>query len=260
MGFTWSQSALKDLEKETTCPARWKGQWIDKLFKGFTSEAADYGNYFEYLCIGGSAHGGPVTDLPRLANGSKSATQKRIEMQASLFNEMFDPLSKQFAGYSIMDTQTVLKGEVGGVYIEGVADILGDFHGEPTILDLKLTEDIDNVRTVYGWGNPTEDIDLLQQVLYQDLYKQMTGVLLPTHLLVFEHGPKMRVKIIRLNISERKRQECYERFIAGSSVVDQYNETKWVRTPSEKECKACGLLECGKRFRPQQIIIEDINY
>ncbi len=258
--FTWSQSALKDLEKTITCPARWKAQWIDKLFKSFTSEAADYGNYFEYLCIGGSAHGDAVTDLPRTTTGAKTATQKRIEAQAELFKEMMDRSSEKYLGYEIQSTQTKLRGYIGNCYVEGVADIITALVGDKScIVDLKLTEDLDNVRTEYGWGNATEDIDLLQQVLYQELYFQMYGVKPPMHLLVFEHGLKQRVKVIKLNISDKKVQDCFERFEAGSEVVDMYNATKWSKIPSNQECKNC-KLECDKRFKVQQIIHEEINY
>lgn len=258
--FTWSQSALKDLEKTSTCPTRWKAQWLDKLFKSFTSEAADYGNYFEYLGIGGSAHGDAVTDLPRTTTGAKTTTQKRIEAQAALFLEMMERGNEKYLGYEIQTTQKKLCGIIGKCYVEGVADIItSSLDGKSCILDLKLTEDLDNIRTEYGWGNPTENIDLLQQVLYEELYFQMYGVRPLMHLLVFEHGLKQRVKIIKLLISDKKRQDCFERFEAGSEVVAMYNSNKWSKTPSEKECKFCSL-ECEKRFKLQQIIYEEINY
>jgi hypothetical protein len=250
--FIWTQSAVKDLEKEETCPSRWKGLWLDKLWKTKASEAADYGNYFEYLCIGANAKGEAIKDLPRLVNGNKSTTQKRIELQAARYKDFTDPLSKSFLGYETIDTQVHLKGFINGVETEGTADMLMSRDGIPVIADLKLTEDLDNVRTKYGWGNPTKDIDLIQQVLYGKLYEQMTGIVPERILLVFEHGPKMRAKLIKLSVTGDKISEMEFRITTANG---------WTHDPSEKECGACQISSCLKRYKPQQdLIIETINY
>lgn len=259
--FIWTQSAVKDLEKEETCPARWKGLWLDKLWKPKASEAADYGNYFEYLCIGANAKGEAIKDLPRLANGSKSTTQKRIELQALRYKDFVDPLSKKFLGYEQLDTQVHLKGLINGVETEGTADMLMSRDGRPVVADLKLTEDLDNIRTKYGWGNPTQDMDLIQQVLYGELYEQMFGVVPERILLVFEHGPKMRAKLIRLNVTESSKESMQYRIQTADNLVKIYEEKGWTYDPSEKECKSCEIANCSRRFKQnQELIIEDVNY
>lgn len=261
MSFIWTQSACKDLEKPETCPSRWKAQWIDKLFKPQMGIAADYGNYFEYLCIGANAKGEALKDLPRNKDGSETAVHRRIRQQAAVFAELFDPLSKQYLGYTITSVQGKLSGSISGVEVEGTYDILDEASKIPTILDLKMTEDITNTRTVYGWGNPSHELDLIQQVLYQELYFQMYGVRPNMVLLVFEHGTQMRVKIIKLNISEERRRQCFERFEAASSVIEEYERVGWSYDPSEKECGGCGISsKCPKRFIQNQIFIENINY
>ena len=260
MGFIWTQSAVKDLEKPETCPSRWKGQWLDQLFKSVASEAADYGNYFEYLCIGANAKGEAIKDLPRNKDGSKTAVQKRIEIQAGVFKELFDPLSKQYLGYTVSAAQVKVSGVIAGIPTEGTLDIEDTAGKIPTIIDLKLTEDITNTRTQYGWGNPTEMIDLLQQVLYQELYFQMHGVRPNMVLMVFEHGVNMRVKIIKLNISDEKRQECMVRFATAKQVVDMYEKSGWTFDPSQRECEKCKIEGCKKRYTPSRIFIEEVNY
>ena len=256
--FIWTQSAIKDLEKPETCPTRWKAQWIDRLFKSKTSEPAEYGNYFEYLCIGANAKGEVTTDLPRNKDGTKTATQKRIEQQAELFKLMFDPKVPEYLGYDIADTQVKLVGEINGIPIEGTADFTGTLG---VLTDLKLTEDLDNVRTPYGWGNPIEQLDLLQQILYSQLYEQQFGVKPnKVNLLIFEHGTQMRVKIINLNISESKIESCVERVTKAQEVVNHYDTNGWVVDPNKKECESCKLTDCKARYITQKIQVVNINY
>jgi len=254
--FIWTQSAIKDLEKPETCPSRWKAQWVDRLFRSPTSEAAAYGNYFEYLCIGANAKGEVTTDLPRNKDGTKTATQKRIEQQAELFKQMFNPESPSYLGYDIADTQVKLVGEIEGIPIEGTADITG----ATVLTDLKLTEDIENTRTQYGWGHPVENLDLLQQVLYAELFRQQLGIVPKVNLLVFEHGTQMRVKIINLEISEDSLVSCKARIVAAQRVLDHYNDKGWVYDPSKKECEGCKVQDCPVRFRQQRIEIVNVNY
>ena len=241
--FVFTQSALKDLEKSATCPVRWKLQWLDRLFGSPTSEAANYGNYFEYLCIGGSAHGSSVTELPLTSYGTKTATQKRIEAQVDVYNKLI--LEE---GYDVIGTQIKLSGAIEGSPTEGTLDILTNYHGEVCIVDLKMTGDLDNTRTEYGWGNPINRLDFLQQVLYQELYFQTYGVRPLMHLLVFEHGTKCRHKIIKLDITDSDILEMKERFKAGKEVVELYNSNGWVYDPSENECKKCKADNCQYRF------------
>jgi len=141
--FIWSQSALKDLEKDETCPFRWKEQWVERKFNSKASPVMDQGNFFEYLCIGGNAKGEAITSIPLTLKNEKTAVQKRIEKQAELFHKMFDPTAKEFLGYKIVGTQVKLSGAIDGNLVEGTADILATrlSDGARVIIDLKLTDD-----------------------------------------------------------------------------------------------------------------------
>src|SRR5882672_5401934 len=123
MNFIWSQSALKDFEKDSTCPFRWHKQWVEREFNSKASAVMDQGNFFEYLCIGGNARGEAIKSLPLTLKGEKTAVQKRIETQAELFGKMFDPKAQEFLGYKIVDTQVKLTGNINGVITEGTLDI-----------------------------------------------------------------------------------------------------------------------------------------
>ena len=51
-GYKLSQTSLKDLEKDSTCPVRWKEQWLLKGVKFVPSLPMIQGLYFEQEVIG----------------------------------------------------------------------------------------------------------------------------------------------------------------------------------------------------------------
>src|SRR5690606_19073093 len=178
MSFVWTQSALKDLEKDSTCPLRWYEQWINRSFRQPPTEPQNIGNYGEYLIIGKNAKESAVTDLPRTTKGEKTAVQKRVEAQAKRVLDMFNPKHESYIGLQIKDVQVSLSGALGDLPVEGTADVIAveDSTGDIWLIDIKFTEDAFSTRTEYGWGNPIADQDLIQQVLYSHLYHQMTGI------------------------------------------------------------------------------------
>jgi hypothetical protein len=146
--------------------------------------------------------------------------------------------------------------------VQGQADILAvdSKTGVPVIIDLKLTEDAYSDRSPYGWGNPISELDLIQQVLYQELYRQMFGIVPKMVLCIFEHGTKERVRVLDLTLSEQRLEEAINRFLKGKEIFDLYSEKGWVTDPSVDECKRCGLFSCTQRKVEQKINYERVNY
>lgn len=256
--FIWSQSALKDLEGDNTCPFRWYKQWVAKEFNSKPTAPMEHGNYFEYLCIGGNAKGPATKSLPLTLKGEKTAVQKRIEAQAELFKKMFDPTAKEFLGYKIVGTQVKLSGETKGIPTEGTADIeairLSD--GAPVIIDLKLTDD---AYSDYTWGTLLSEVDCIQQVLYQTLYGQQHGIRPVMVMMIFESGVQSRCRIIELDIDDWRFPEMQERFLSADEAFKMYEQNGWVKIPEEKECEKCPL-SCDKRIIKSNISIEKQKY
>lgn len=255
MSFIWTQSALKDFEREDVCPYKWKKKWIDKEIPSISNAAMDKGKYFEYLAIGAGARSGEdVTDLPRNKNGSKTVDQIRIEEQAEFCKELFNPKSDSFIGVEIVSVQEYLHNEDEG----GTLDILGRriSNDKPVIIDLKLTADITNTRA-YGWGN-IYDVDFTQQKHYHNLFKNLYNQDPDTLVLVFDYSPNKGIKQIEVAITDGALNEVRERFIAAKSVAKQYDLVDWqVYDPSEKECESCPL-KCDMRFNKPLIQKERI--
>lgn len=255
----WSQSALKDLEKEETCPFRWKAQWIDKLIPNVSNEDLDRGKYFEQLLLGrGAIAGDIINDLPRLDNGTKSTDQFRIEAQAERGKRiLFDPSDPEFLGFDIVNSQLdLISGDE-----KGTADIVAvDVESHVWLIDVKLTKDLTNTRTIYGWGNDISKMDLLQLVHYQKLYSDMFPESNPKiGLLIFDYSTAKRVKFVEIEVTKDKLVERYNRFLIAKEAVTLYNKNGWIKTPNEKECDKCPL-SCRDRKPSGKVIIEKVIY
>ena len=243
--FWFTQSALKDMERETTCPFRWKSQWLDGKIPFETNEFMDRGKYFEFLCIGGSARSDDeVTDLPRLRNGEKTAMQLRIEAQVAKFTCMFTPNNPQYIGHKIVDTQI----EVRHNGRKGTIDFLTeDEDGTLWMWDLKLTSDAESTRTQYGYGNDWNEMDLMQLIHYYDLYKGKFNKPVRLALLVFDYSPSMNVKANEIVVTEQALDLKELRFTCAEHAVQKYEKYGWITIPSVHECSACPL-KCSARI------------
>jgi hypothetical protein len=256
--FFLTQTSVKDLENEQTCPWRWKEQWLEGNIPFKSNELMDRGKYFEQLILGsGAISGDEVNDLPRLKNGEKSAEHQRIDAQAARAKAMlFDPKDPEYLGFTVVRTQLeIKKGNKKGTYdIEAT-----DEEKYPWVLDLKLTGDLTSDRTKYSWGNNWQDLDLVQMTHYQDLYHEEFGVLPKMGLLVFDYSTQKRVMFGEIVISDEKRAEKNIRFKAAEETIDLYNKHGWVKIPNIKECESCPL-QCDLRIYGSKIIKKVINY
>lgn len=249
--FFWTQTALKDLEKDTTCPDRWRGLWIDKEIEFPSNEDMDKGKYFEWLCLGGGAISGEdVTDLPRTATGRKSIEQTRIEEQAVRFQQLFNPADPDFQGFEITEAQVELRHNGRKGTIDFMAKELAT--GDLWLNDLKLTRDAESTRSQYGWGHLWSDLDLVQLVHYRDLYVAVHNIVPRVGLWVFDYSPSKQVKFGEIIISEKARDKKELRFETAIEVVELYKQNGWTKIPSESECKNCKLT-CADRFQQPPI-------
>ena len=249
--FFLTQTALKDLEKDSTCPDRWRALWLDKEIEFPSNEDMDKGKYFEWICLGGGAVSGQdVTDLPRTSLGKKTIDQIRIEEQAARFMRLFDPKSNEFQGFEIIDKQVELKHNGR----KGTLDFVTRHIETNTIWidDLKLTRDANSTRSEYGWGHDWSDLDLVQMVHYADLYEDVYGIRPRVGLWVFDYSPDMLVRFGEIIISDKARKKKELRFASAVDVIGRYKENGWIKLPSEHECKSC-KLSCPVRYKAQPI-------
>ena len=248
----YTQSLVKDIEKEETCPERFRGQWVDKEFKSEPNTHMIAGLYFEQLALGRSAqedHNG--IEFPRLKNGEKSTKQVRIEQQAQRFKELFDPKHKDFLGFTIISDQD---------YIEvnsraGTLDFLAtDRDNNICIFDLKLTA---TLQWSGSWWHDIAKVDLFQQYHYHKLYEdkcdpeykiQFPNEKLRNLLIIFDYTPNCNVVVYELYPDENTGNNVDERFNAAEKTVGLYLKHGWITIPSVNECAKCPL-DCKFRIK-----------
>jgi hypothetical protein len=246
--FIWTQSALKDFENTITCPRRWYERWITRSIKSETKEVMNYGHYGEYLIIGANAKGRAVTDLTRTKGGEKTAAQKRIEAQAERARPLlFDPEHPDYLGIIPKDYQVHLSGTVAGIPVEGTADVTGeDGDTVPVLIDIKFTDDAFSTAWPEAWGHPVESQDLIQLVLYANLYMQQYGKRPRAIILIVEYGTKERIRVIEVDITDPRVKDMVNRFTSASEVKKLYDQHGYVEVPDPEECEDC-KLQCESR-------------
>lgn len=256
-GYVASQTAIKDFEKEETCPLRWKGQWFDKEFSFDPTLPMIQGLYFEQLVIGDSATDEKY-EMPLNRDGSKKAAHKRIDEQAEYCKEVL--FNKDFSDYigKHIGCEVEWKGFQHVVNIDNkriVIDMIGECEEGVVLADLKLTADVSNVFGGYTWGK-ISNMDLFQQGFYPMVYEKHTGRKVAKNILVvFDHSPKKGKKIFNLELSERGRLTIIDRVNAFEKVINYYEDNGWNAYPSVEECKNCPL-ECPFRMKEAKIVAE----
>jgi hypothetical protein len=263
-GFYTSQTAIKDFEKEHTCPLRWKSYWLDKEWDFVTSLPMEQGLYFEQQVIGSSANedeGEAI--LPKNKDGSKKVAHTRIDEQAEyckevLFNKDFKDYIGNHIGCNVewRSFQEVIIFKNKRIVI----DMLGTCEEGIVMGDLKLTADVNNVfGGAYTWGK-ISNMDLFQQGFYQMIYEQSTGEKVAKNILVvFDHSPKKGKKIINLTLTDNARRTIIARTKAFESAIEYYEKNTWPTIPSVDECAGCKLSHCNKRMIEEPVVSESVD-
>ena len=242
--FIFTQTALKDFEKEYTCPSRWKGLYVDKLWKRTPTLSMLKGSYFEQLFIGRGAGPEIVNDLPRKKNGDKTIDQVRIEQQAQRAKELFDPNNSSWLGFIIKETQLNIK----DVDREGTIDILAeDKNVDNWLIDVKLTADLTSTWGDYAWGLGYDNLDLIQLPHYQELYFRKWGFKPRIALFIADYSPKMRIEFNEVVVTDDKLNDYDHRFKVARKIFNEYSESGFPVAPLKSECSVC-KLECKSRI------------
>lgn len=241
--FRLTQTAVKDFEQKTTCPLRWKSQWIDRQFKQPESLHMLKGKYFEYLLFGANAKQEDIPVLPPLKNGKPSIDQLRIEAQAKrikpiIFEKLLsaNPSTHRFQLH-LVDKDT-----------EGTIDIADVEPKNFLLADVKLTFDITATRTEHGWGHPWERKDIMQLIHYGNLMKSTYFIKPKLFYIVADYSPSMRFEISEIIPFMNAERDYLDRFQAARDAITWYNSSTWPAYPEVNECSICPL-KCDKRVK-----------
>lgn len=241
--FVLSQSALKDSERIDCCMYKWRGRWITREIQFPSSIYMDRGSYFEYKCLGSGAYE-DVTELPLKKNGERYADSIRIDMQVARFNELFDKHNFDYIGLQIKDIQKSLFSEFKGFKERGIidAEVIDDWSGKTSLLDLKLSANVDSKFT----HNPfnADDIDITQATWYSNMYERLHNYRPDFIYLVFDYSKDLNVRRLDISVSDTDILLLNER---KDSLIEKINSDFYEKAPSKKECSVC-TLQCEARF------------
>jgi len=183
------------------CPLVFKAMWIDETVSFTPSEMMMYGNYFEHQAIGATMTG----KAPELTDKMKKSVYfERIQSQVQKWHEIVREMKitniapqRSVEGVINFDYDS----NVLPVKVKGHFDVDCLVDGVPTIIDLKLTGNVNNMYGDYSWGDPGS-MDLKQSIHYKMLKKMVDGVMPQFMYFVFDITPDLGVKIIRADIRE----------------------------------------------------------
>jgi len=253
--ISFSQSLIKQFEKENYCPAKIKAMYIDKTHESAPTLSMDKGNYFEYLCLGINAKGKQTIDLPRKRNNAKTVDQERIEYQAERFPEVLQELGIAFPkplGRQILITWI----NEDGIKMEGTLDFVSAMNNpeygkfEVVVFDLKLTQNLNSTFGDFCWGKP-EEMDLLQAYYYPYLFKQhfkeklSKNFLPPFGYVIFDYKPDPEYKLIMVEYDFDKEREIKERLRYAVEQARRCILMDWAPEPDVDECEKCPVQMAG---------------
>lgn len=254
--ISYSQSLIKQFEKEGYCPMKIKAMYIDKTHTNEPSLSMQKGNFFEYLCIGATARGGDcVTDLPRKRKNQKTVDQERIEYQASLFPQILAEYGIEFPKEKNRQV-TISHVLNNGIKIEGTLDFCAEVNNEEwghlpvAIIDIKLTSNIHSTFGDFCWGTP-EEMDLMQAFMYPYIFKEKFKNKLPEHYvppffyLVFDYKPDAEHKLIPVEYDFAKEEELLNRIHYAYAQAQRCDETDWAPEPDMIQCNSCPVADAG---------------
>jgi len=246
-----TRSSMEDLERPDCCELKWKERWIEKSIPFPINEDMYLGLYFEQLCIGRSAYDGSEVkeeDLPKGRGGKESVKVERVKEQAKLFEELFNPLSDKFLGFSVSDTQKVSTYSTEDHEETIISDIeaYDERTGERVIIDLKFTKDADSTFHPKSWGF-NEDCDFTQAEFYLDTKEKLKEDFACFVYLIFDVTPATKVKMIEVRLDEESRISINNRkqnFLKLAKTITESTDEMMILRPSEKECSNCNKTEC----------------
>jgi hypothetical protein len=270
-----NQSKIKRLTDSLLCPQRYYMEEITGDLQRYSSEAMLYGNYFEYHATGQLPSDGkiPVIEpLKKMRNGSFiPAAQQRIDLQI----KRFPGIMKEY-GIKIVKTGSEINMQFNnGIVIFGTLDCLVEWNGQPYIMDLKLTSDVNNTYGDFSWGqfqekHPTkegvyvarfvpeqeEGMDIIQPFAYTYMMEKRTNSKWGFIYAVFDHKTNPEFKIIEVEHSEEGRRDMIERLNGTRAKLETFYKLNYKPIPSMRECKGCKHSSCDVRYVEEKLMGE----
>ncbi len=241
------------------------------------SESMLKGLYFESKCIGSSAGGKRVDDLPRHKKTcAKLSDHERIDLAierfflvANAYGLIIDPKYTQIYRKRLwVDPKGT---QQAPVYLEGTLDFMSPittsrYSFDVATIDLKLTRDRQASEFFTNghyhptpWGAP-QNMDFTEAMLYRVIFE------LPFVYLVFDYKKEepgfKDIPIItdinhrdpaKATIAQERMNQLYKTLRWMSDTIFRWEHQHWQMEPNTLVCSRCLIPDCPKRIEKIEV-------
>lgn len=223
-----NQSLVKRTSK-TYCPKKLKAE-LDGLYKRPASLPMIKGQYFEYKLFGTKNREGQVPELPLKRNGEMTVDQIRIDRQVKIFDEICKKHDIKVYG---MDRAFKLK--MFDHNTHGIWDAYGLYRGRPSVIDIKLTKDVNNDFGDFSWGD-FDVMDKIQAYTYMEAGKRMDGVNYDFLFMVFDYQPDPQYALYEVKYDSSVPLMVQQRFDEAKEKLVMNNADGWLAFGVAEDC------------------------
>jgi len=276
MTIKLTQTLIKQINANV-CPRKWYEIYVAKTAPRIFKESFNKGMYFEQQVVGSSAHGMGVAQPKLLSNGNKAVAYQRIDDQAYFAKGVVFPLFEVNIKnvQETINTRYISRKKVipAIIELEGTLDIIADMHDKElavgpreSIIDLKVTSDINSTYGEYAWGAPLK-MDHTQAYFYSYLlqsenYHKIYGSAamynfdslfnldwITFYYMVFDYKPVPEYKVFRKKFDKAgwlELEKNIEMAIKKYIVAEQLG---FPETPGVS-CADCTIKMSCKSYKP----------
>lgn len=235
-----NQSLIKRMSKNY-CPKKVKAE-MDGVHKRTASLAMVKGQYFEWKLFGTKTREGTIPELPLKKDGTKRIDQIRIEQQVAKFKDICERHQIKVFG-----TDRTFHTEMFGHETFGTWDVYGLYRGKPTIIDIKLTQNVNNDFGDFCWGD-FESMDKIQAKKYMLAGQKIDGLKYDFLFMVFDYSPDVNHELFFVPWDDTVSLYVQDRLEETISKIEEHEHYGWDPVGYPDECKECPFSDNCPNF------------
>lgn len=232
-------NAYTDYKNEKLCGKLFEAVYLKKTHQIETTEAMQYGKWFEFLCTGTLNRDGSEPEPVLLKTGKLNTESKRVKSQVDNFLKLYK--DKNY------NSNLIFEHKINGKNFKGIFDIaeVDKNFGLITIRDIKMTAVIDDKWSDYGWVDIENKKHINQAKFYIWLYWKKTNKIVPFYFDVFSRKNEYDFKIIKVEMSKTALIDFETYLMQAVEMLEFDIATGLIAYPTLKGCRECPLKkEC----------------
>lgn len=264
MKIRLNQTVIKQLKQfnlaePNFCPAQIKYLSFSENIQSLSpTDSMRRGIVFETLCLDLPPRPNKESEIPLLKNGNTPTHYLRIIEQAWKFKDMVKNLQMELS--HVQETITYQYSD--DIELFGTVDFVSPFpvdgNIKKSIIDLKLTSDVNNTFGPFSWGDPSK-MDHTQASMYVYLYEKMYGEKLDFLYMVFDYSPSKGTKIVQRIVNENDIRILEEDIQNAKKKVEFFENNEWMEVFDEKRCLSCPIKISCKTFAKSKGGFEELR-